>query len=119
MDLFKSDTGIVYLEDQHYLSKVYAQIIRDFEMTGIDVEWNVASPESYTELFEALYYHINRLVLSGDSHFKNLLYRIDVSEKRIHQRMITLDESKLDIVLTKMIIERCLQKVLTREKFSS
>jgi len=28
------------------------------------------------------------------------------------------DENKLDELVTKMIIERCLQKVLTKEKFS-
>jgi hypothetical protein len=118
MDMIRSDKGLVYLEDKKYLAKVAEQIARDFDMSGMDLDIGNHTPESYQELFDLVYPPIHSLILSGDIQFKNLLYRIDVSEKKIHQRMLHRDESKLDELVSKMIIERCLQKVLTKEKFS-
>lgn len=117
MDLLRSENGLVYLENKKYLSKVADQIERDFDMCGLALERGNKPPESYHELFELLYPTISKLISSGDTQFKNLLYRIDVSEKKIHQRMLLRHEDKLDEVVSKMIIERCLQKVLTKEKY--
>jgi hypothetical protein len=118
MDLLRSNKGLVYLEDKKYLAKVEEQIARDFDMSGLDFEIGKHTPESYQELFDRVYAPIHSLILSGDLQFKNLLYRIDVSEKKIHQRMLLRHEDKLDELVSKMIIERCLQKVLTKEKYS-
>lgn len=117
MDLIRSENGLVYLEDKKYLAKVADQIAWDFDMCGLAFERGNKPPESYLELYGLLYPTISKLISSGDSQFSNLLYRIDVSEKKIHQRMRLYNEDKLDEVVSKMIIERCLQKVLTKEKY--
>lgn len=118
MDLYKSESGIIYFENADYLRRVFEQILRDFDMSGVPFKGEDESPQSYTELYTLLQSNITSLINESSSHFKNLLYRIDVSEKKIHQRMLLRNETQLDEVVSKMIIERCLQKVLTREKFS-
>lgn len=118
MDLYKSESGIIYLENTEYLKRVFDQILRDFDMSGVTFNGEDESPESYTELYNLILSNIHGLINSGNGQFKNLLYRIDVSEKKIHQRMVLRNETQLDEVVSKMVIERCLQKVLTREKYS-
>ena len=118
MDLYKSETGVVYLDNEDYLKRVFSQIARDFDMSGVPFEGENESPSSYKELYDLTLRNISTLINEGSILFKNLLYRIDVSEKKIHQRMLLRNETQLDEVVSKMIIERCLQKVLTKEKYS-
>lgn len=118
MDLYKSESGIIYLENGEYLKRVFNQIISDFDMSGVTFEGEDKNPDSYSKLYSLVFSNIHNLINSGSDLFKNLLYRIDVSEKKIHQRMVLRNETQLDEVVSKMVIERCLQKVLTKEKYS-
>lgn len=118
MDLFKSESGIIYLENEDYLNRVFNQILRDFDMSSISFIGENDDPKTYSELYNLLLINLKTLINEESIQFKNLLYRIDVSEKKIHQRMLLRNESQLDEVVCKMVIERCLQKVLTKEKYS-
>lgn len=118
MDLRHSKSAQLYFEDKSYIEKTFMQIRRDFDMTGIPFEWDKVIPNDYKELYLLVLRNINDLIRRDHSQFKNLLYRIDVSEKEIHRRMATKSDLKLEVEISRLIIERCLLKVLTREKYS-
>lgn len=118
MDLIKSDSGIIYLEDAGYLQRILEQIKRDFEMSGLGFESEHASVKTYSELYSEVFDNVSNLINTSNIQFKNVLYRIDVSELSIHKKMALRNETQLDEVVSKLIIERCLLKVLTREKYS-
>jgi hypothetical protein len=118
MNLIHSDTGIIYFENADYLQRILNQIQKDFEMTGLAFDVGTHSVDTYSKLYKAVFTNVSNLIDTSNTQFKNLLYRIDVSEMTIHKKMALRDTSKLDEVVSKLIIERCLLKVLTREKFS-
>ena len=118
MDILNAKSQKLYFHDPGYLKKVLDQIQRDFDMTGISFEGNSKPLKVYAELYSLLLKNIHRLVKEDHKQFKSLLYRIDVSENSIHRKMALGNDLKLEEEISKLIIERCLLKVLTREKFS-
>ncbi len=118
MDLSKTNSKHVYFENKDYLNKVLSQVQRDFNMSGIDFEGPINVPENYNELFTIVFPAVASLVRSNDIQLKNLLYRIDVPETSIQKRLSSEVNNDLENVITTLVIERCLLKVLTREKYS-
>ncbi len=119
MDLHHSKSALLYFEDKSYIEKTFRQIKRDFEMTGLYMENEDILPTSYAALYSIVLFNIHSLIRADNIQLKNLLYRIDVSEKEIHKRMASKTDAKLQEEISSLIIERCLLKVLTREKYSS
>jgi len=118
MDLLKNNDYQLYFEDQSYLEKTHAQIQRDFEMCGFTFNVDNTLITNYSKLFHLLLERLEELSTTGNTSVKNLLYRIDVSEKAILNRMARVQDAEFEEVLTTLIIERSLLKVLTREKYS-
>lgn len=119
MDLAKSNSNRIYFEDKDYLRKTLEQIQRDFNMSGVNFDDPITLPETYNELFSLVLDSIAVLLRNSDDQLKNLLYRIDISEISIQKRLMNTLNSEIDTVISNMVIERCLLKVLTREKFST
>ena len=118
MDLSKSNSNRIYFADKDYLRKTTEQIQRDFNMSGVNFEDPISLPETYNELFTLVLENIAVLVRTSDNQLKNLLYRIDISELSIQKRVANSIDIEIENVISSMLIERCLLKVLTREKFS-
>jgi len=118
MDLSKTNSKHVYFENKDYLNKVLSQVQRDFNMSGIDFEDPINIPQDYDALFTVVFEPIANLVRSSDIQLKNLLYRIDIPETSIQKRLSSEVNNDLENVITTLVIERCLLKVLTREKYS-
>lgn len=94
------------------------QIKRDFEMAGCDFELPKNEIEELEELQSALAFNLDPLMKENSSRLKNLLYRIDVSEKSIYNEMAVNQDLQLANLLNLKIIERELLKILIREKYS-
>ena len=118
MGLSKANSHQIYFDDKDYLRKTLTQIKRDFDMSGVSFDGDLNNPENYSVLYKLVNDNISKLIHNNNIQFKNLLYRIDISELTIHKRMGLSSDVKLDEEVSKLIIERCLLKVLTREKFS-
>jgi len=118
MDLSKSNSNRIYFEDKDYLRKTTEQIQRDFNMSGVNFDDPGSLPETYNELFSLVLENIAGLVRNNDIQLKNLLYRVDISEISIQKRVTNSIDVEIENVISSMLIERCLLKVLTREKFS-
>ena len=80
---------------------------------------NALQPESVKEMRNQLILLINELINKDFHSLIQLLYRIDVSEKKIRAYLSEKPNEDAACVLADLIIERQLQKIETRKKFSS
>jgi len=119
MELIKRPELQKYFDQKAYLNKVLQQIYRDFDMAACSFESPDGEIEELYELQQLLEMALEPLMKENSARLKNLLYRIDVSEKSIYNEMAVNPDLKLETLLNARIIERELLKVLTREKFSS
>jgi hypothetical protein len=93
-----------------HLSQALALANKDFNLEIPETE--VASTKEFQHLLSQLIRHL----LDHDfERLLNGLYRIDVSEDKVKQAMASADNVAEAIAL--LIIEREMQKVVTREKY--
>lgn len=106
MKVSKSDleTSLHLLETDFGLDTKYLGLVQKEELT-------------YQKVFSLVKKVVDDLLASDFQRLLHLLYRIDVSESRLKK---TLAQSQDDpsIIITELIIERELQKVATRKKYS-
>ena len=93
-----------------------AQIQKDFDMAGYEIMFSGNEADAYNELFNQIMPVVKNLVESDYEKLMQLLYRIDVSESKIKNESALHDEPFHDL-LTRLIIYRELQKVVTRIYF--
>ena len=91
-------------------------IFKDFNIEHVSESFYKNDNEAYKELKKLLAQRIDELINGDLQQLKNILYRIDVDESNA---MIALSEKppeQASSVLAELIIERQLQKVITRMK---
>lgn len=96
------------------LGLVLQQTNKDFALQGIQLNADPTNSISFlTEVKQVL----DELIRNNVSLLYNILYRIDISEQRI---AIALSENKEEtsFVFLKLILERELNKVIMKEKWS-
>ncbi len=79
---------------------------------------NSLQPNSLNEIREKLLVLINELINKDFHALIQLLYRIDVNEKKIRLYLNEKPNEDAASVLADLIIERQLQKIESRKKFS-
>ena len=95
------------------------QIIKDFEMFGLEIKFSGNAYNAYEELFDQIEPHINELITSNQSKFMGGLYRIDVSDTQIKTAMIDHGSESFSEVISDLIIKRELQKVVIRNHYKN
>ena len=93
------------------------QIIKDFEMFGLEIKFSGDSFQAYDELFQQIEPHINRLINSNQQKFMGILYRIDLSDHQIKKAMNKNTSESFSVVVSDLIIKRELQKVVIRNYY--
>ena len=93
------------------------QIIKDFALFGMDIHFSGILDLAYDELYDQMLKHITYLMDSNQQKLLSLLYQIDLSEKKVLHEYSLEQEVSYNDVLTSMIIEREIVKVLTRIYF--
>lgn len=85
-----------------------------------DLELQPAPFRSPDDLFERLCAHLNYMLLHKTEQLFDLLYRIDVEERRVWVLLAGNADQELPVhrALAKLIMERLLQKIETRRRFS-
>jgi hypothetical protein len=73
---------------------------------------------SLKELEEALTIYANQLIQKDFQKLVTLLYRIDVSEAKLKYLLQLQTDENADNIIAKLIIERQLQKIKSRQQFS-
>ncbi|MBN2486531.1 MAG: hypothetical protein JXB34_11210 [Bacteroidales bacterium] len=103
--------------DEKIVRETAAQVIKDFAMFGMEVAFPENIHWAYDELFEQLNRHIGYLLGANDKMLLSLLYQIDVSEKSIRKGVESNAGNSLSEVVTSLVLERELKKVITRNYF--
>ena len=98
-------------------TKVALQLIqKDLDLPETEIN-RLPSPEM-GELHRYLSLAIRELIDTGFNKLMNALYRIDVSETKVTEAMHLEAPDEISSKLATLVIERELQKVYTRQKYS-
>ena len=95
------------------LPELIIQIKKDLILAGIDTDI-LQSVQNEKELVYRFFQLIEELLIHSPNSFQNLLYRIDLDEKKLD----SLNSEHIQWELTVLILQRELQKVYFRKKFS-
>jgi hypothetical protein len=102
-----------YISSKELLKTLILQIRKDFETAGIPIKLSLSKKYNFAQLADAV---AENLSARSSHQLSNLLYRVDVSEKQLHEAMPT---PGIDLQLfSEVIIKRELQKVVLRKLYS-
>ncbi|MFL2563612.1 MAG: hypothetical protein ACJ0QR_00115 [Flavobacteriales bacterium] len=110
----------VYSKDLYWMLKAVAQLEKEFESE----KWVFLKPSDPQKVFEEVVFQLEPRLKElvdrkGLSYCKQLLYKIDVSESQIARASASEVDVQFFRFLAKLILSRCLQKVLIRNYFKS
>lgn len=104
------------LKTNQYLQETVAQVEKDFFMIGINFDIEKPAPD-----YKSLFAYTKKLIDTFHEHnpklLYNLLYRIDLSEEMVQERMKTSILSFTEM-LAELIVKRELYKVVLRKNIS-
>lgn len=106
---------LILLEKPEWLEKFKAQVHKDFELAGVLQHLPAMETRTLDELQQAFYRSVLK-VETGHS-LKNLLYRIDLTEKQIAAAAQEQPRKPLQLLLAELMIKRILQKVVLKELY--
>ena len=95
------------------------QIIKDFDMFGLEIKFSGNAYNAYEELFEQIEPKINQLINTNQSKFMRVLYRIDLSDVQINKAINENSSETFSAIISDLIIKRELQKVVIRKQFNN
>ncbi len=95
------------------------RIIRDFESFGFKIIFSGRPEEAYKELMEQLTPAIEYMLSSNGTKLMQVLYRIDIAEEKLKTAIDRFTDLSFAQVIARLIIEREMQKVLTRRIYKS
>ena len=104
--------------DLSIIRETAKQIERDFGIADLDLVISGNELLAFDELISQLCPIIHRLFKDDRKSLQAILYRVDLPEKEYRKALKSNDDEGTDQVLSKLIIQREFQKVLTRKYFS-
>lgn len=109
-----------YTKDLHWMLQATAQLEKEFSQYKWEFVRPIQAETAFSDLEKQLFPKLrSQIALKGDSYCKQLLYRIDISESQVAKAMALEQDKDFTEILTKLIIRRCLQKVLIRNYYKS
>lgn len=93
------------------------QVIKDFDMFGLEIKFSGSAYNAYEELFDQIQPHIENLISSNRQKFMGILYRIDVSEEQLKKAVSENQSEPFSAIITDLVIKRELQKVVIRLQY--
>ena len=108
-----------YINRLDLIKETADQIIKDFDMFGMQIKFSGNAYNAYEELFDQIEPHINNLIHSNQSKFMGILYRIDLSDELIKKAVKDNASESFSAIATDLIIKRELQKVVIRNYFKN
>ncbi len=95
------------------------QLIKDFDMFGVEIKFSGNTYNAYEELFDQVEPHIQKMISSNQSKFMGILYRIDVSDEQIKKAVNENLSEPFSVIITDLIMKRELQKVVIRKHYKA
>ncbi len=109
---------VLKLNKQEVLEATIHQICKDFNWENNFDIGVTSNQDVFAKLVLKVDERLQELIEKDFGSLMNLLYRIDVSEKRLKQELNASNENS-SRVMAKLIVMRELQKVVTRIEYSN
>lgn len=106
-----------YYDNEEIIRLTALQVIKDFSLFGLQIEFPEDIEYAYAQLFHQLVNEVSALLDRSNSKLLSLLYQIDIPEKVIRNAAESMPDKALAEVITELILNRELKKVLTRIYF--
>ena len=106
-----------YKTRKEVLEKLIRQINKDLEI-NVTIEREEQGIDLYQSIIDQVAPVIEKLIRQGNGRVEQLLYKIDVSEKKVKETFNSTLETDPAVIFTHLIIERELQKVVFRMVYS-
>ncbi len=94
----------------------YAELI---QVINKELAIEIAEKRSYGEIHAELAAHLNDLIKDNFDKLIAYLYRIDVNEQKLKSLLKQNPDENAGNIIATLIIERQLEKIKTREQFST
>ncbi len=107
----------LYINRLDLIKDTANQIIKDFDMFGMEIKFSGSVYNAYEELFDQIRPRIENLISNNHQKFMGILYRIDLSEEQIKKAVNENFSEPFSDIITDLIIKRELQKVVIRSQF--
>ena len=108
-----------YKNQEAVIRQTVEQIIKDFAMFGMDVEFPKDMEMVYPDIFYQLEGHVSELIARNVQKLMPLLYQIDIPEKNIIEAWESHPEYTQSQVITELVIYRELKKVVFRNYYKN
>lgn len=103
-----------YKLNEDIVRQTAQQIIKDFAQFGMEINFSGNLQMAYQELFVQMQEHVSNLLNYNYPKLLSLLYQIDITNQKIaREQAMNVDLSEIEL-LTSLIMERELLKVLLR-----
>jgi len=99
------------------LQQVVAQLTKDFQLSGFDVQFSGDETNAYLELTRQIQPLIANMLEFQNERFWTLLYSIDINEKQVRDALFGENPNSVQL-LTDLILKRELQKVVIRNHYA-
>lgn len=107
-----------YRRDFEIIRETVAQVIKDFNMTGLEITFSGNELLAYQELKEQIASILLELIKNHSSQFQSLLYRVDIDEKYLNKFLGDEHPFSYSEAIAELILQREFQKVLSRKFYS-
>ena len=108
-----------YYSNKKIIDETIRQLEKDFLLAEGSLHVQDYQGNLFEQFVEAVHPIIATLIANNYQQFLNTLYTIDVSEQKLKQELAKVDPSKHTEVITRLVLQRELQKVLLRNIYSS
>jgi len=105
--------------DKEIIELTIKQIIKDFALFGLQIDYDSALGFSWQQVYLGLETQIRHLLEASPAKILSLLYQIDIPDEKIMAQAEKQEKRQLSEVVSEMIMERELKKVLTRLYFKN
>lgn len=116
MDFSNTIKLLQYTKDNALFNKLHRQLRKDFVLANITFE--IESDIAINDLKDWLHEKIYLLLMERFDSYLNLLYIIDIPEKAFKEIIVT-DAVEVSQQVSLLVLKRELQKVLSKERYSS
>lgn len=116
MALIEVKDASLYLNQEHYFSKLKAQLSKDLNDVDFDDELERIDLSNSSDLPDLVRRFLNQIFSTNAEQFFQLMYRIDIPDADMKTMVLG---SGLDFEgLADLVLKRELLKILLREKYS-
>ena len=108
-----------YFDKEEIILDTIAQIIKDFGMFGIEIEFSGHIDDAYRELHGQLVSQVESLIISNSDLLMSILYQVDITDRDISRTQVDFPNYNQVEVIAHQIVFRDLKKVLYRRYYKA